>query len=72
MIIVIIIVIIVIIIIIIIVIIVIIIVIIIIIVVEVDWEPAGKFDFRTLSSETLSRWTGRTVSFQNFIFVFAA
>ena len=29
--------------------------------VEFDRESPGKFDSRTLSRETLSRWTGRMV-----------
>ena len=29
--------------------------------VEVDSRFPGKFDSRTLSRETLNRWTGRTV-----------
>ena len=28
--------------------------------VEIDRESPGKFDSRTLSRETLSKWTGRT------------
>ena len=30
--------------------------------VEFDREPPGKFDSRTLSRETLSRWTGRSTA----------
>ena len=30
--------------------------------VEFYREPPGKFDSRTLSRETLSRWTGRMMS----------
>ena len=33
--------------------------------VELDKEPPGRFDSRTLNGKTLNRWTGRTTTTNN-------